>query len=221
MDPDDVAYRRSVRNMVIILVAITIVIFAAIFVPPYVNPRQKPFQASVSYDFPSGFTMHLTLNSTTLAPTAEVLLTGWVNSSSDSIENVTVANSWAFPQGGLWERGCSTGWPIGLGVMKGHYTQDNYTLGALLQLKRPLTGCPASSPPSYFLFYPLSSKALADTRAGPSLWVLQTSLTFGEGSLQPTSSSGSEAPNELLSGVYTAVLADEWGDVLTTNFLVS
>jgi len=27
--------------------------------------------------------------------------------------------------------------------------------------------------------------------------------------------------NQLPSGVYTVIMADEWGDVLTTNFLVS
>jgi hypothetical protein len=165
--------------------------------------------------------MHLTLNSTTVAPSGKVTLTGWVNSSSNSIENVTTADSWAFSQSGLWETQCTAGWPIGLGVMRGHYTQDNYTLGTLLLLKHPLTSCPEPGSPRYFLLYPLSSKALAGIGSSPTLWVLQTGVSFGEDSLQPTASSGSGTPSELLPGVYTAVLADEWGDVLTTNFLVS
>jgi hypothetical protein len=220
MDTDDIAYRKSVRNMMLVLAAIAITIFAAIFIPPYVNPPHDVFQTSVSLGSPFGFTMHLTLNSTTMAPDSGVVLTGWVNSSSNSIQNVTSADSWALPQSELWGGQCASGWPMGLGVMMGHYTQDNYTLGTLLPLTQPSSGCTALGSPSFFLFYPLSSKALAGIGVSPTLWIIQTRFSFSEGSLQPNAIAGAPGVSGLPPGVYTAVMADEWGDVLTANFLV-
>ena len=211
MDSDDVAYKKSVRNMGLVLAAILITIFAAIFIPPYVNPPHNAFQQSVSYDSGFGFTMYLNLNSTTLAPSGHIMFTGWVNSSASSVENLTTADSWAFPQNFLWEQQCTSGWPIGIGVMSGHYTQDNYTLGTLLQPSIPKVQCPLSGSPQYFLFYPHSSEVLASINGNPYRWTIRMSLSLGPGSLN--------LPG-FPAGVYTAVFADEWGDVLTANFLV-
>ncbi len=197
--------------MSVVLAAIVITIFAALFIPPYVYPDHDVFQTSASADSPFGFTMHLQLNATVVPANGGILITGWVNSTSGSIENVTAGNDWAFPQGELWQKVCTSGWPIGLGVMQGHYTQDNYTLGKLVQIPRPLILCPVqAASPHYFLFEPHSSKALVTTAGAPAIWVIQTSLGFrgyASGILQP--------------GVYTAVLADEWGDVLTAIFRVA
>jgi hypothetical protein len=209
---DDVAYRKSVRNMSVILAVIVITIFAAIFVPPYVNPPRDVFQPAVTYESFFGFVMHLDVNSTSVPPQDSVLLTGWVNSSFASIENVTASNSWAVDQGSLWEKTCTLGWPIGVGVMQGHYTQDNFTLGTLLPVTQPGASCPAQAgAPAYFLFEPYSSKALVTIGGNPAVWNIATSFSFR----QPPSG------GQLAPGVYTAVLADEWGDVLTTNFLVT
>ncbi|MDG6910611.1 MAG: hypothetical protein JRN08_09600 [Nitrososphaerota archaeon] len=208
---DDVAYRKSVRNMTIVLAAIVITVFAAIFIPPYVYPYHDVFQPAVSLDSPFGFTLHLEINSTSVAPGGGVLLTGWVNSTSSSIENVTAADSWALPQSGLWGKICTSGWPIGVGMMQGHYTQDNYTLGTLVPVPRPLVVCAVyAETPRYFIFEPHSSKALVTLGGNPAIWDIQTSLSFR----QYTSG------YQLQPGVYTAVVADEWGDVLTTNFRV-
>lgn len=210
MSSDDLAYRKSVRNMTLVLAAIVITIFAAIFIPPYVNPYHDVFQPSVSLDSPFGFTLHLEVNATSPSPGSRVLLTGWLNSTSGSVENVTAADSWALNQNGLWGRICTSGWPIGLGIMRGHYTQDNYTLGTLIPLPRPLVACPLQAgAPAYFLIESHSSKALVDIGGAPQVWTIQTSYAFGY------------APNQLAAGVYTALVADEWGDILTTNFLVA
>jgi hypothetical protein len=221
MDQDDVAYRKSVRNMSVILAVIVVIIFAAIFIPPYLSPYHDVFPTSASYDSPFGFTMHLTLNSTLVSPDGRVSITGWVNSSSSSIENVTAANQWAFQQNLLWGEICTAGWPIGVGVMKGHYTQDNYTLGTPLPLNQPLAACPGTGPPQYFLFYPHSSLALASINGTPTRWVIQVGLSFSDRSLRPATLPGGQGSNQLPPGVYTAVLADEWGDVLTDSFLVT
>ena len=216
---DDAAYRRSVRNMSFVLAAIVITIFAAIFVPPYVFPSHDNFQRSVSMDSPFfGFTLHLDLNTTTPASSGHVLITGWLNSTSSSLENITTSNSWPLGLSGLWGKICTSGWPIGVGVMKGHYDQDNYTLGKLLPIPQP--ACPSQSEvPSYFILEPHSSKALVDIGGSPQYWIIQTDYTFGY-TLNAGLPEGA-GPNQLPTGVYTAILADEWGEVVTANFLVS
>ena len=208
MDSDDVAYRRSVRNMSLVLAAIVITIFAALVVSPYVFPVNGAFQPSVSYGSAFGFTLHLQVNATSVPSGAGVLISGWLNGSSGSIDNVTAADSWGVGPGGLWTRMCTAGWPIGLGVMAGHYTQGNFTFGTLIPVPLPLVQCPVQAgTPGYFLLSPYSSKALVDLSGTPQYWVLQSSYSF--------------STSRLPAGVYTAVIADEWGDVLTTNFRVS
>ena len=212
MDPDDIAYRKSVRNMALVLAAIVLTIFAAIFIPPYLNPTSSTFPQSVSYDSGFGFTMRLTVNYSSGSPTWSATLRGWVNSTSPSINNVTAADSWAFPLDDLFTRPCTPGWPIGIGVMLGHYTEDNYTLGALLPLnssRSQCTGTPYS--PNSFAFEPQTSKALVVLGGTPSFWTIQTALNI----------TGTTPGYLLPPGVYTAVLADEWGDVLTANFRAS
>jgi len=198
--------------MSLVLAAIVITIFAAIFIPPYISPQHDVFQTSTSLAFLSGFALHLQINSTTLQSNGTLLISGWINSTSSVIDNITTSDAWGVQQGGLWMAPCMSGWPIGLGVMQGHYTTDNYTLGALLNVtKSDLAACPVTGAPNYFLFEPHSSKALVTLNAGPTFWVIQSSFSF----------SGSATGSPLQPGVYTAVLADEWGDVLTASFLVS
>ena len=200
--------------MSFVLAAIVVTVFAAIFIPIYAFPGHDVFQQSVSEDSPFGFTLHLTVNSTSVAQGETVFIVGWVNSTSANVQNVSAANSWGFPEHQLWGRLCTSNWPIGVGVMKGHYTSDNYTEGTLIQLPRPMTlvACPVQqAAPTYFLFEAHSSRALVSISGAPYLWVVQTALGVR------VDATG----NPLTPGVYTAVLADEWGDVLTTNFLVT
>lgn len=211
MDPDDIAYRKSVRNMIVVLAAIVITVFAALFIPPYVYPYHDVFQPAVSMDSPYGFTLHLKINSTSVAPGGTVLIAGWLNSTSGSLENITAANSWAPPQSSLWTKVCTSGWPIGVGVMRGHYTQDNFTLGSLIPIVLPAVDCPVPiGSPSYFILEAHSSRALVSLSGTPTVWEIQTSFTFRQ----------NLSGYQLQPGVYTAVVADEWGDVLLTNFQV-
>ena len=197
--------------MSLVLAAIVITVFVAIFVPPYVYPMHNVFRPSVSSDSPFGFTLHLRINATSVPHDGAIMLTGWVNSTSSSIENVTAANSWGLPQARLWGRVCTTGWPIGIGVMRGHYTQDNYTSGTIVPVPQPLASCPVQlSAPRYFLFEAHSSNALVTIGGNTVTWRVQTEFLF----------KGFQSSTQQ-SGVYTAVIADEWGDVLTTNFLVT
>ncbi|MDE1858244.1 MAG: hypothetical protein KGI26_04145 [Thaumarchaeota archaeon] len=208
MDPDDVAYKKSVRNMSLVLAAIVMAVFVSLAVSPYVFPAANTFQPSVSYDSAFGFSLHLTINSTSVPLGGGISVAGWMNSSSSSINNITASDRWGIGPAGLWTRICTSGWPLGLGIMAGHFTEDNVTFGTLTPIPQPLVQCPVqAATPGYFLLGPRSSRALVDLNGVPQYWVLQSSFSLSTGQLAP--------------GTYTAVIADEWGDVVTTNFAVA
>jgi len=213
LDADDIAYRKSVRNMSVILAAAVLTILAFLIIPPYFGPVHNTFENQVSVVSPLGFTLGLELNTTSITAGGHVAITGWVNNTSSIIENVTAQDSWAVDSSRLWGRICTNGWPIGVGVMQGHYTLFNYTRGTLIGIPKSLVLCPVlRAAPEWYAFAPSSSKALVSLNGAPQFWIVQTTLGFGPASL---------GQSQLPSGVYTAVAADEWGDVLLTNFLVS
>jgi hypothetical protein len=204
---DEGEYGQNARNMAIILGVIVLVIFAAIFIPPLANPVHEQFQNSASVTSPYGFTVTISLNTSTVATTG-VSISGSLYNTGSEILNATAANEWAVTPADLWTPVCTNGWPIGVGVMQGYFTADNYTLGTFVVLPRPLVACPVlASTPGFFLIQPHSLEAIV--RLGSSLaeWKLSSTLTYGK-------QLGGTAP----VGVYTAVAADEWGDVAIVHF---
>jgi hypothetical protein len=211
---DDRAYKRSVRNMSIVLAAIVITIFAALGYS-YLNPVHYNFQKSVSLQTGQSFTLYLNISSTAIPSDGSVNITAWVISTYPSIHNITAANSWAVDSGGLWTRICTSGFPIGVGVMQGHYDSTNVTSGTLLTLIRPAVLCPVQlMTPQWFAFESQSSSALVSVNNNIGTWDIRSAIIFSGTSVV---SQGAQ----LTPGVYTVVAADEWGDVLTTNFIVS
>ena len=207
---EDREYGRNARNMAIILGAIVLVIFAALFIPPLANPAHEQFQGSASVASPYGFTMTISLNSSTVAA-AGVSISGSLYNTGSEILNATASNQWAVTPADLWTPICTNGWPIGVGVMHGYFTADNYTLGTFVVLPRPLVACPVLvSTPGFFLIQPHSLEAIV--RLGGSLaeWKLSSTLTYGN-----------QQGGTALAGVYTAVAADEWGDVAIVHFRLS
>jgi hypothetical protein len=197
--------------MSFVLAAIVITIFATIFIPPYLNPIHNVYQDSASMSFPSGFTVLLQLNSSTFSSGSGISLVGTLNSTFTSIENVTSEDLWAIPQDHLSENGCFPGWPLGVGIMRGHYTSDNITLGTVVAFQG--VGC-ISNPsvlPSYYLFEPHSTKMLVPLNGSVSAETAESTLTI----------SAAASSQTLKPGEYTAVVVDEWGDVLTSLFLVT
>lgn len=205
---DDRAYSSNVRNMVLVLAAIVIVIFAAIFIPPLLNPIHEQFVPSASTNSAYGFSLNLLLNSTDLPPGGWVSMRAWLNSTSPQIDNITAANQWPVNPNSLRTGNCTLGWPLGVGVLRGYYTTDNYTLGSPVSLPRLVFACPliAYSPPSYFLLQSHGSTAVVRLSESLAEWDLRIVMPFG----------GSYAE----TGVYTAVAADEWGDVVVVHFRV-
>ncbi len=199
--------------MSIILATVVIMVFVALFISPYINPPRAQFSKSASVDSSYGFSLTVNLNATQVSPLGYVSMKTWMNSTSPRVENITAMGAWAVDQSRLWGRLCTSGWPIGIGVMQGYYTEDNYSQGTLIRLPQPLTLCPVSSvTPKYFVLEPHGSKAFVSLNGTPELWDLQTTLVSGSGLL---------GHGQLLGGVYTVIGADEWGDVVITHFHVS
>ncbi len=212
MAEDDKAYRRSVRNMVFVLAAIVLTVFAAIFIPPIVNPLHEQFNQSGYSDSVYGFRLTILLNATQLASNGGVAVTAWLNNTSSETNNVTAASQWPAGLQGLWTRICTNGWPLGVGVMPGYFTQDNYTRGSLIRVPVPLIGCPVSIyTPTFFLMQPGSSTAIVRLNGVLSDWNLTTTLSLGSAQLSRNAG----------SGVFTAVAADEWGDVAIAHFRIA
>ncbi len=208
---DDQAYRKSVRNMSVVLAAIVITVFAALVITPFLNPLHEQFPNSASVDSPYGFALSVTLNETQLGPGRYVSIIALMNSTSSQIENVTAQSAWAVDPSHLWGRLCTSGWPMGIGLMQGYYSEGNFSRGTLIRLLQPLVLCLVlRGTPSYFLLQPHGSKTVASLNGTPEFWDLQTTLDFGSGSL---------GQGQRLGGVYTVVVADEWGDVVLLHFV--
>jgi len=212
MSDDDAAYRRNARNMALILCAIVVTIFAALFIPPVLNPAHEQFAPNGSATSAYGFTINLHMNATTLGQREAVSITAWLNSTTAQPNNVTAASAWPIGPNGLWTRPCTSGWPLGVGVMNGYYTPDNYTQGSLVPIPGPLFSCPVQSQtPSFFVFQPHGTSAVVGMGSSVSRWDLRSTLTFN-----PAEVAAARSP-----GAYTVVAADEWGDVVLVHFRVS
>jgi hypothetical protein len=211
MAEDDAAYRRSVRNTVIVLAAVVVVIAAALLVPPLVNPIHEQFNNTTSVASPYGFVLSLRLNGSQLTAGQGETIMAWVNSTSSVVANVSAASNWPVGPQGLWTRICTNGWPLGVGLMSGYYTSDNYTLGSLVHIPMPLVSCPISiSTPGSFLLQPLGSTAIVKVGGTLAEWDLTSTLGL--------------AGNQFSSqkdGAYTAIAVDEWGDLAIVHFRVN
>ncbi len=211
MAEDDAAYRRSVRNTVIVIAAVVATIAVALFVPPLVSPAHEQFISTTSVASPYGLSLNLRLNGTQLSEGQGQTIMAWLNSTSIQVANVSATNNWALGPQGLWTRICTNGWPLGVGLMAGYYTTDNYTLGSLVALPMPLVGCPVMiGTPGFFLLQPNGSTAIVKLNGSLAEWNLTSTLGLASSQL------GSQR-----TGVYTAIAADEWGDIAIVHFRVN
>jgi hypothetical protein len=210
MDPDDVAYRKSVRNTAVVLVVVVAVLAASIGLTLLFDVTPNTFQTKTSTASSHSFTLTLEVNTTSATANGKVEITGWLNGTST--ENVTATSNWAFDHSKLVGRICTPSFPVGVGVMQGHYTPDNYSLGTLVRILQPLYPCPLEQSPPWFYFSSSTSRVIVTLGGNPGFWILRTNATLSAASI---------GVPRLSPGVYTAVAADEWGDFVLSNFRVS
>jgi hypothetical protein len=206
---DDAAYRRSVRNTSALLVVIVIVVIAGLLLPAYFGSGDTFSNSTFAYS-PDGLTLNISLNTTRAFTPSGLRISIWINLTSGT-ESVAARSSWAVDQSRLWERLCTTGWPIGIGVMHGYYDQYNYSSGSLLLLKQPLSDCVTSiTAPQYFLIQAQGSSAIVSINGTLESWNLQTTLVLRKDSF---------VQNPQTGGTVTVIGADEWGDVAILHFI--
>ena len=218
-DPDDVTYKKNVKTMAVILAVMLAVVVAAVVVPPYIFPPTSGFQSSVSLPSLEGFNLDLTLNSTQVSPGGAVNITASAVSTDAAINNVTAQDTWGVDSSSLWASACYM--PVAVGIMKGDYGSDNYTQGTLLEVGSGAVSCSPPAP-TYFAFEPRTSTALVAIDGKPEFWTIRTSYVFSSKDLEGTPAGATTVSGGgLAPGVYTVIAADEWGDVLLTNFQVT
>ncbi len=211
MGQDDAAYRRSVRNTIMVIAVMAVIIAAALFIPPLVSPVHEQFNSATSVASPYGLSLNLKLNGTQLAVGQGEAITAWLNGTSSQVANISAADGWPLGPKGLWTRICTNGWPLGVGFMAGYYTSDNYSLGSLVLVPMPLPPCPEQiGPPSSFLLQSRGSTAIVKLNGNLTEWELTTTLAL----------SGTQ-PSLQRGGVFTAIAVDEWGDVAVAHFRVN
>jgi len=128
----------------------------------------------------------------------------WEVNTLQSENRVEVAPSWSGTLG-ISAQGCVQEFPIGLGLLEGHYVASNVSQGQLVPY--PLVfSCPASLIALKSLtFQPNSSMAVATTNFGTPIWDISQSFVY----------------QNLSPGEYTVVACDEWGHTAFAYFSVT
>jgi hypothetical protein len=141
----------------------------------------------------------------------------------NSVNNVTEANAWRYPATSLNPlNNCPpTHDPVGVGIFAGYYSMNNYTSGQALPVYNTDTEytCTINFQLNRDSFQPMSDSFLAINN-GPSNSTAFSSIstdgywTGGGGGLTPATF------NVFRPGVYTAIGADTWGNLLLLHFVV-
>jgi hypothetical protein len=132
----------------------------------------------------------------------------------DRVNNVTTANDWPYPNTDSLPCGDFDQFPIEYAVLQGYYGTGNYTSASALTVYN--TGvtysCPTMTAPiPYFLFAPLSDNASFLSGPGSSYLLSADYTVTGYWT-------GSGTFHQFPPGVYTALVEDEWGDVVLLHF---
>jgi len=201
---EEVSYKRSVRNVSVLLFVVVIVVISSLVLTTYFTPTNAPVTSTLVYS-PIGITLSMKLNATSAFNPSGVNITLWINGTS-SIESIKAQNSWLLSPSMLWTPACKPGWPIGIGITRGYYDIYNYTSGALLLLgKTVIPQCPEAGLPQSFIIEPHGSEAIVNFSDTLDRWDLQMTLVLG---------SNTFVQRQEVGGPFTVIGADEWGDVV-------
>ena len=127
-------------------------------------------------------------------------VTIWDNNTLAENNHVAVASDWAIS--GIDGGGCVRNWPLGIGLMKGHYAASNVSQGQFVDYPF-FWNCPGELIVLQSLtFLPHNSTAIAKTNFGTPSWNILQTYTYQN--LEP--------------GEYTVVACDEWGHIALAYF---
>jgi len=190
-----------------IIAVLAVATVAALYHPQQnSDPAALNLQVSVSPAVGSGQSLAVTANL-------------WLNNTLSKNNFVTIhyqktagrptASGW--PMEGL-TTGCVAGYPLGIGLLAGHYAANNVSDGQLVPYQF-VFGCPGDQIILQSLtFLPHSSTAVAKTNFGTPTWDISSTFTY-----QNVGPGG----YTLVAGEYTVVAGDVWGQIAFAYFSVA
>ena len=137
----------------------------------------------------------------------------------DSVNNVTTASDWQYPNTGTLPCGNWDDFPVELAILPGNYGASNYTSGGALTLYSTTLAYSCvtmTAPEPYLLFAPLSDNASYRFSFGQNgSYIVSDQLTT---SGYWTGDQSTAAYHPFPPGSYTVLAEDEWGDVVLLHF---
>jgi hypothetical protein len=134
----------------------------------------------------------------------------------DRVNNVTTADDWPYPNPNSLPCGDFSQFPIQYAVLQGYYGTGNYSSTSALALYDPtaIYACPTvSATIPYLLFSPFSDDASFSFSSGQN-----NSYLLSADYSVPGYWTGSGTFHQFPPGIYTALVEDEWGDVVLLHF---
>ncbi len=148
--------------------------------------------------------LHVSAGSPASAAVRAVQVVEWEYNPLNVTNSVVVLPKWSEVLG-ITGEGCISGWPMGVGLLKGYYVEGNVSRGRLVPYPF-MFSCPAALIVLQSLaFFPRSSTAVATTNFGTPTWDMRQTLTY----------------QSLAAGEYTVVACDEWGHLAFAYFSVA
>lgn len=211
---------------------------SAVVTGPSTGPSPTIWPLNASLLTGNQLRFELFLNSTSIRSGGGVLIGTEMANSESRYNNVSGASSWpanvssayAWPASNVKNIGlnvienCGTeNFPLGMAVLKGHYTSANVSSASSLHLwdsTVPNQGCPAYPAGSTlsYLFSPRSDFALPNPSFLGSSQAMKGA--FSVNGYWTGSGWNTGAFHHFDPGIYTLFAADEWGDVLFLYFAV-
>ncbi len=168
----------------------------------------------------NGLSLSLSLNSTTLQPGQEIVVTIDEQNTLTAVNYVPASDNW--PLKGLTLGPCGTlNYPIGVAIFQGYYTCSNILSGTPLQLYKPVVySCPSIlSRIDAYAFQPSSDNASVFGSCDPNP-CFSYNMTSKVSATGYWTNAHESAPNNFEPGDYTVAGGDEWGTLVVLHFIV-
>jgi len=215
--------KRKESALAIALVAVLVLGLALIELPRS-NQVSSSFAltSTASSASPDSLALKLLLNATSISSGHAISIGIDEQNTLPRTNNVSSAKSWRL--NGLGTGPCGPlNAPLGIGIMKGYYADNNASAGALLDLYQPgQYNCPMIlSGIGAYVFQPSSDMAsvIGSCDPNPCLTLNMSSTVSSKGYWSSNLLQGATFSN-FSPGVYTVVAGDEWGTLVLLHFIV-
>jgi hypothetical protein len=176
------------------------------------------YSGTTSSTTAAGLQLNLSLDKSALNPGNAVTVSLVEHNAATTVTNVSRGSSWPLSSLALGPCGTS-GFPIGIAVFEGHYTNANVSSATPLRIFKPSAPCPAAvAYPAWYAFQPQSDLAKTSMNTAP---ISIHAMVIVNGTWTGGDLAGNGATLSSLSpGAYTVAGGDEWGRLVLQYFSV-